>query len=252
MAKVIAPFKISGTLDDINFVVTADGENYARMKGKTGITSEQFKNNPIFDRIRHQGTEFGQCSKKSALFRLMADRFNRLAKDVSFAGRANKLLFEILEEDTTQPKGQRTLLEGLKTKDGKEILVGFESNKLRPLRTVLKSKEQHNPNNQTLTLLNFIPKEHLDWPEEATHVHLALALTNWDFENETFNTCYSEEIILAKESEKQTVTLQTEIPTGNHLHLTFFFIGFAKQDRKKHKLLHRKNNTATIIASEIP
>ena len=162
MAKVIAPFKISGTLDDINFVVTADGENYARMKGKTGITSEQFKNNPIFDRIRHQGTEFGQCSKKSALFRLMADRFNRLAKDVSFAGRANKLLFEILEEDTTQPKGQRTLLEGLKTKDGKEILVGFESNKLRPLRTVLKTKEQHNPNNQTLTLLNFIPKEHLD------------------------------------------------------------------------------------------
>ena len=63
MAKVIAPFKISGTLDDINFVVTADGENYARMKGKTGITSKQFKNNPIFDRIRHQGTEFGQCSK---------------------------------------------------------------------------------------------------------------------------------------------------------------------------------------------
>ena len=52
MAKVIAPFKISGTLDDINFVVTADGENYARMKGKTGITSEQFKNNPIFGKVR--------------------------------------------------------------------------------------------------------------------------------------------------------------------------------------------------------
>ena len=47
MAKVIAPFKISGTLDDINFVVTADGENYARMKGKTVITTEQFKNNLI-------------------------------------------------------------------------------------------------------------------------------------------------------------------------------------------------------------
>lgn len=251
MAKVIASFKITGTLDDINFVVTADGQNYARMKGKTGITSQQFKENPIFDRIRNQGTEFGQCSKKSALFRQIANRFNNLSKEVSFAGRVNKLLFEILEEDTTQPKGQRTLIEGLKTKEGKEILLGFESNKLRPLRSVLKIKELHNPNNQTLTLLNFIPKEHLDWPEEATHVHLATALANWDFENETFDTCYSEEIILAKESETQTVTLQTEIPTGSHLHLTFFFIGFAKQDRKKHKLLHRKNNTATIIASEI-
>jgi hypothetical protein len=246
MAKVIAPFKISETLDDINFVVTADGENYARMKGKTGITSEQFKNNPIFDRIRHQGTEFGQCSKKSVLYRQIANRFNRLAKDVSFAGRANKLLFEILEEDTTHPKGQRTQLEGLKTTDGKEILVGFESNKLRPLRAVLKTKEQYNPTNQTLTLLNFIPQEHLNWPEEGTHVHVALAVANWDFENETFDTCY----ILAKKSKKQTLTLKTEIPKGNHLHLTFFFIGFAKQDRKKHKFLHRKNNTTTIIASE--
>lgn len=35
MAKVIAPIIISGTLDDINFVATADGGNYARMKGNT-------------------------------------------------------------------------------------------------------------------------------------------------------------------------------------------------------------------------
>lgn len=252
MAKVIAPFKITGTLDDINFLIAADGENYARMKGKTGVTSEQFKNNPIFDRIRHQGTEFGQCSKKSVLFRQIANRFNRLAKEVSFAGRVNKLLFEILEEDSTQPRGQRTLIEGLKTTDGKEILIGFESNKLRPLRSVLKIKEQHNPKDQTLTLFNFIPLEHLDWPEEATHVHLATALANWDFENETFDTCYSEETILAKESTKTTVTLKTEMPRGNHLHLTFFFIGFAKHHRKKHKLLHRKSNTSTIISSEIP
>jgi hypothetical protein len=79
-----------------------------------------------------------------------------------------------------------------------------------------------------------------------------IALANWDFENETFHTCYSEETILAKDTKKQTVILKTEIPTGNHLLLTFTYIGFAKQDRKKHKLLHRKNNTATIIASVIP
>jgi uncharacterized protein YggU (UPF0235/DUF167 family) len=73
-------------------------------------------------------------------FRQIANRFNNLAKEVSFAGRANKLLFEILEEVTTQPRGQRTLIEGLKTRDGKEILLGFESNKLRPLRSVFKTK----------------------------------------------------------------------------------------------------------------
>ncbi|MFV8374715.1 hypothetical protein [Flavobacterium sp. LB1P71] len=248
MAKIIAPFLIKGTIEEINFVVTADGKNYARAKGKTGITAKEFKNNPVFDRIRNQGQEFGQCAKKSTVFRQLAVRFSTLAKDGSFAGRANKLLFEILQEDTSQPQGKRTLAEGLKTNDGKEYLLFFESNKLRPLDKILKIKERYNQDNQTVVLADFISKEHLDWPEEASHVHLASATANWNFDNDTFDTCYSNEIILEKESEKQTITLKTDKPIGNHLHLTFLFIGFAKQERKKHKLLHRKNNTVTLIA----
>lgn len=252
MAKVVAPFLLRGTIDDINFVVTADGKNYARSKGKTGVTTTQFNNNPIFDRIRSQGQEFGHCAKKSIFFRQLAARFNNLAKDGSVAGRANKLLFEILQEDTTQPLGLRALAVGLKTNDGRELLLFFESNKLRPLRQVLKIKEQYNPDNQTITLTDFLAGQDADWPEEATHLHLASATANWDFENDTFNTCYSNEIILEKESEKQTIILTTNKPIGNHLHLTFLFIGFAKQERKKHKLLHRKNNTATLIAYNKP
>ena len=252
MAKVIAPFLIKGTLDDINFVITADGENYARMKGKTGVTAEQFKNNPIFDRIRNQSQEFGQCVKKAAVFRQLASRFNSQAKDGSVAGRTNKLLFEILQEDTTHPQGERTLTAGLKTSDGKEALLLFESNKLRPLAHVLKIKEQCNPEGQTVTLIDFTASQDVDWPEEATHVHFSAATANWDFENNTFDTCYSKEIILDKESEKQTIILTTDKPIGNHLHLTFLFIGFAKQERKKHKILHRKNNTATLIAHHTP
>jgi hypothetical protein len=247
MAKIIAPFQIKGTLDDLNFVVT-DGINYVRTKGKTGITSEQFKENPIFDSIRNQGQEFGHCSKKAALFRQLAAPFNKNAKDGSVAGRTNKLLFEILQEDSNNPKGKRTLAEGLKTEEGKEALLFFESNKLRPLRQVLKKRETYNPNNQTLTWTDFSTEEDLNWPEEATHVQLASATANWDFENETFETCYSQDIILVKNTERQTITITTDKPKGDNLHLTFLFVGFIKQDRKKQKLLHRKNNTATIIA----
>jgi hypothetical protein len=252
MAKIIAPFLIKGTIDDINFVVTADGSNYARSKRETGLTSQEFKTNPIYDRIRDQGREFGHCSKKSAVFRQLAVRFNNLAKEGSFAGRANKLLFDILKEDNTQPQGKRTLNQGLQTNNGKEALLFFESNKLRPLRNVLKINEQWNQDNQTITLTDFIALDHLDWPDEATHVHLATASANWDFENDTFDTCYSNEIILDKESQKQTLQLTNARPQGNHLHLTFFFIGFTKQEHKKHKLLHRKNNTATLIAYYTP
>ena len=252
MAKVTAPFLLKGTIDDINFVITADGGNYARMKGKTGVTSEEFKKNPVFNRIRNQGQEFGQCVKKAALFRQLVASFNVLAKDGSVAGRTNKLLFDILQEDMTQPQGKRTVKEGLKTSEARECLLRFESNKLRPLDKVLKIKEQCNLENRTTMLVDFIAAEHLDWPEEATHVHLASATANWDFENDTFDTCYSDLTILAKESAKQTVTLSTNKPSGNHLYLAFLFIGFAKQERKKSKMLHRKNNTTTIIAQYAP
>lgn len=113
-------------------------------------------------------------------------------------------------------------------------------------------EEQYNLENKTVTLTDLIAKKHLDWPEEATHAHLSSATANWDFENDSFDSCYSDEIILTKESEKQTLILQTNKPMGNHLYLIFLFIGFAKQERKKYKMLHRKTNTTTIIACYTP
>jgi hypothetical protein len=252
MAKIIAPFLIKGTIEDINFVVTAEGENYARMRGNTGVTAEQFKNNPIYDRIREQGQEFGQCAKKSAIFRQLAFNFNQRAKDGSVAGRANKLLFEILQEDATQPQGKRTLTEGLKTSDGKEALLFFESNKIRPLKKVLKIGWKYKPENRTFILSDFMPSQHLDWPEEATHVQIAIATANWDYEKDILNTCYSTEVTLEKMGEKQNITLLTAKPLGDQLHLTFLFIGFLKQERKKLKFLHRKYNTTTVIAHHTP
>lgn len=120
------------------------------------------------------------------------------------------------------------------------------------MHSVLKIKELCNPSDRTVKLIDFIAQQHLEWPEEATQVILSSATANWDFENDIFNTCYSAEVIIDKEAEKQSITLTTALPVGNELHLTFLFIGFLKQDRKKQILLHRKNNTATLIAYHTP
>lgn len=251
IAKVIAPFKLSGTLDGINFVDTTEG-NIARTERGNYMTSKEFMANPIYDRIRDHGKEMGYCALKSRVFRQMAVHLYKKSKEVSFAGRANQILMEILEEDTLNPKGQRTLEEGMKSPFLAEILVGFEGNKHKPLSKVLKTVFQHIPEQRTVKITDFIAGEHLDWPEEATHVHLAMAKANWDFTNDTFDTCYGEEIICPKESEIQTLTLTTENPKGNHYQLTYLFIGFAKQVRRKYNLLHRKNNTVSIIACQKP
>lgn len=54
MARVIAPFKIVGTLDDLNYYIDQGDVNRVRTKGKTGITKKQFKENPIFQTIKNQ------------------------------------------------------------------------------------------------------------------------------------------------------------------------------------------------------
>ncbi|ESU22170.1 hypothetical protein FEDK69T_21480 [Flavobacterium enshiense DK69] len=74
-----------------------------------------------------------------------------------------------------------------------------------------------------------------------------MAASDWDPINETFNTCYSEEIKL-KKNQIETITLSTEIPEGSGWKIIFFYIGFTQELRKKHKHLNRKHNTVTIIA----
>ena len=253
MAKVIAPFKIIGTLDDLNFYVIGNDTNLVRTRGKTGVTSEEFKRNPIFTKVKNHGKEFGRAAKKGQNFRGIALYFNKRAKDGSYSGRGNKLMLEIIQEDTTNPSGERTFEGGMKNRETIEYFLNFEGNKLRPLKTVLKTNWTWDENNNTLTMANFNPETHIDWPEKADNVHLAIANANWNYIENKFETHYSEEIVFQKEEGTQTIILTTEklrTETENAIQLTYLFIGFSTQERKKTKELKRANNTVTIIWSK--
>jgi hypothetical protein len=247
MAKVIAPFIIKGTLDDLSFYVASD-ENLVRQKGNSGITKKQFAENPIFNRIRQQSTEFGRCSKKSKIFRLLVKKFYDKAKEVSFAGRVNKLLLEITQEDTTNNIGERKIENGLNSPELEEILVAFEGNKLRPLKKVLKKKITFDwkQNKSNLTLIN-TEKDFL-WPEpEANQIHLQIAIANWNCKEDKFENQYSNEIILDKANTKKPIDFKLEKLQTKDLWIAYIFIGFSNKERKKTNPLHKKWNTTTII-----
>ena len=253
MAKVIAPFKIIGTLDDLYFYIDENNTNLVRTKGKTGVTSEEFKRNPIFTKVKNHGKEFGRAAKKGQNFRGIALYFNKRAKDGSFSGRGNKLMLEIIQEDTINVQGERTFEKGMENPETKEYFVGFEGNKLRPLKKVLKTNWIWDENNNTLTIEGFIPETHVDWPEKADNVHLAIATANWNYSDNKFETHYSQEIIIKKEAESQSIILTSENrepTTNNNIQLLYLFIGFSTQERKKTKELKRANNTVTIIWSK--
>jgi hypothetical protein len=246
MAIVKAPFTIIGTIGDLNFYLEQGKVNRVRVKAKSGISSEQFKNNPIFNTIKKHGKEFGHASKKSRIFRFLANQFNQRAKDVSTAGRANKLLFEILEEDNLNERGERTVENGLNTTTGVNLLIGFEGNKLKPLYQTLKIKGKWNDESETFNISKFSLLEDIEWPETATMVHLAVAQTNWDYEKDTFETAYSEEITFEKEDKTVEVSLHPEKLNGEKLVLLYVFIGFSEKYKKKIRPLKRSFNSVTI------
>jgi hypothetical protein len=250
MAKVTAPFQIVGILNDINFYIDQYGNNIARENGKTGVSSEEFARNPIFNKAKNHAKEFGRASKKAQSFRAIAYAFFNRAKDGSFAGRANKLMFEIIEEDTINPNGERIFENGIQTQEAKTYPIGFEGNKLRPLNKVLKTNWQWKEESSQLTIENFNPKTDIEWPENADLVHLAIARANWNYEENKFTTLFSEELLFPKEEKTTKLQLQTNIPPGNHLQLVYMFIGFSIQERKKTKELKRCNNTVSIIWSK--
>lgn len=248
MAKIIAPFIIKGTINDVTYYVSS-GQNLVREKGKSGITKKQFQENPIFNTIKQQGIEFGSCVKKARTFRLLVKQFFDNAKEVSFAGRVNKLLFEILKEDPKNERGNRKLEEGLLTTDGADLVMGFEANKTRLLKDVLKKKVYFEWQPNELLIKGLSPEKDLNWPQaEANQVHFQVAIANWDCKNDKFENQYSEEKILNKKDKKQNVQLQIAPLQTTNFWIAFLYIGFSNKERKETKLLHKKWNTATCIA----
>ncbi|WP_264566696.1 hypothetical protein [Flavobacterium sp. N3904] len=248
MAKITAPFQIEGTIDDLNFFIDEYGINRARLKPESNMTTEKFKTLPSFHKARMQNIEFGQCATKAKTFRLLAAEFNKQAKDGRFAGRANKLLLEVLQEDQKNELGSRLFTEGIKTKFGQEFLIGFESNKHRPISKVFIDNNKWEIRNNRFSHPDFNPANDINWPEEATHVTFNLAIANWNIENDTFSTNYGQPIIISKNEEKQNIVLEVVPPIEQNLQITFIFIGFSKQRGSRDIALHRKYNTATIIA----
>lgn len=246
MAIAEAPFKIKGTIDDLNFFLDQGNKNRIRKKAESTMTSQKYWNEPQYHAVRMQGQEMGHCSRTSQIFRRITLAFNKNAKDGSYVGRANAVFLHMVKEDHKNAYGSRLVTEGIKSKYGQKFLLGFESNKLRPLSLVLPSKKW-TLKKHCFKYLNGNVATDLDWPEDAPHVTFNLAVANWNIAAKHFTTHYGEPQFLPKTNNLENITITVTPPTEEDLHLTFLFIGFSRQQGSKHVPLHRKFNTATLI-----
>ena len=247
MAKLVdSPFKIYGTLDDLNFYPSADG-NIVRMKGKTGITKEQFRNNPIFEPIWKQGAAFGFCSLKAKVFKGLVQPFYTQVHAGSLFGRCIQLLLAILHEGTPQDDLQMQFTEGLSTDSAKQFLLGFEGNEHCTLNRVLTTPIAFDWERLQLSITQLNSSTAILWPEGATQVHVQLAISNWNCATDFFETCYSNTLILYKSDDLNSLDFALTLPQEHHLWLAFIHFRFGYVQYNKVKFLPKLFHSVTLI-----
>jgi len=131
MARQKGIIKLTGPVGDVSFYKSGT-EYLARTKG--GVDADRIKTDPAFARTRENGQEFGRAGKASKLLRNALKVPISKSADNQVASRLTTALLKVIQADTTNARGERTVLAG-----DLSLLVGFEFNKNNALDNMIKA-----------------------------------------------------------------------------------------------------------------
>ncbi|SHJ16739.1 hypothetical protein SAMN05443429_11112 [Cruoricaptor ignavus] len=211
MARQKSIIKLDGTIGDITFYKSQDGY-LAREKG--GVSAERIKNDPKFQRTRENGNEFGRAGKAGKALRNSIRPQLQKASDSRMVSRLTKDMVTVIQADTTNPRGERTVKDG-----DPKILIGFDFNINGKLGTTL-----YMPWNKALdkaagtasvSIPDFSPTTMVNAPGGTTHFRILAAAAAVDFDEETYEVSSQETAIMPWEaSTVQGLNLDLTLPAG--------------------------------------
>jgi hypothetical protein len=181
MAKQKGINPLSGTIDNITYFQTVDGEYHARKKSK--LTGEQMATMPAFQAMRDHTREYARTGKAIKLIRSGIKTLLLNTADRKAAQRLRALLYESLKLDTTSLRGERTVQDG-----DLSLLLNFDFNVTALLDTVIAAPFTTTIDRVTgtvdLVVPAFNPTILLTAPPQATHFRLKLGAAAVDFATE--------------------------------------------------------------------
>ena len=221
MAKQKGIIKLDGTIGGITFYKSQDGY-LAREKG--GVSADKIANDPAFQRTRENGEEFGRAGKAGKLLRNSIRAMLQNASDSRMVGRLTQKMVEVIQEDLTNPRGQRNVIDG-----EAELLEGFEFNINGKLGTTLYAPFTGTIDRVAGTLTAnipaFVPINMLAAPGGATHFKIVSAGAEVDFENETFVMDAQATAVLPWDATATAVINLANAVTPNSTHPLFLALG---------------------------
>lgn len=227
MAKTNGIFEVEGTLGSVTFY-KKDGGTFVRRKG--GISKERIENDPNFVRTRENNSEFSLSGGAGKLLRKSLDTMVFKAKDSKLSSRLLQTMSFIKNQDSSSPRGQRNVAQGLTTSEGKAKLRGFDFNIKAALSSVLSAVYSVDTTTGEIVITDLIPAEQLVLPQGATHVSFQSAAGTVDFETGDFETVYSQEETTVIDLTPTTITLTpASVPSGGTIQYFALLIHFSQE-----------------------
>lgn len=191
MARQRGPLKVQGTLGDINFYKSQHGY---LIREKGGVNGNRIKKDPVFQRTRENGMEFGRAARAGKLLRT-AMRSLVLNADNLVVSRLHGQMMRVIQADLTSARGLRNVAEG-----DVVLLTDFEFNNRSPLSATFYAPYTGTIDRATGTLTlevpPYVPTEMIMAPSGATHYKIISSGAAIDFNNRSFEVDTSESAVL--------------------------------------------------------
>jgi len=227
MARQSGLIKIKGTLDNVNFYKTKDGD-LARMK--TSVDAERIRRDPAFERTRENNAEFANSAKAGKLLRDSVRPLAMTASDFRVTSRMTRLMSQIKNLDDTSSRGERSVGTGIQTVGALDALKGFEFNKNAMLSAILFKPYGVDTNSGEFTINGLVPQMDIVWPQGATHVAFTGAVSSINFETGVEEMISTNTITLPINMTSTNVVLTpSSVPTVGNVQLFLIRIEFFQE-----------------------
>ncbi len=178
MARQEGVFSIQGLVGNLIYYETRYGK-LVRHKGT--LDRNRIANDPAFLPTRENNTEFGNAARAGKLLRATVRGMENNACDNRVTSRINKVMIGIKSFDALSGRGNRTVGNGIANAAAQQLLKGFNFNVYAILNRILLTGYTVTTDTGVITIHEFTPLRHVEFPAGATHLTLQGGFAHVDF-----------------------------------------------------------------------
>lgn len=247
MAKQKGIIPLVGTLGGINFYYL-NGKPVARKAGG-GFNGNAIKTKKSMQRVRENGSEFGNCSRVNKMYRQALRPFYSNHKFTFFHSRLMTLFTGLKALDTENARGERRVGKGVGTDAGKHLLRDFSYTPDCVIGQVVPFGPIMDWGQYTLEFPTF-SMDRVSFVAGATHVALQFGVLDFNFETIDYGLHLADEQILSKDFAGTHLSMTpTTLPMRLGIQLAVLGIRFYQEVDGLMYLLHGQNGVGIEVVA---